>query len=95
VKTRDIAMSFEEVWKLANETKATELKLREQVDKKIKLLIDAGYGEQQAYKMLVGKVIDFRTLMRWHTRKTTRPHPTSMSKLKSLVEKEKKNASSK
>ena len=95
MKTKDIAMSFEEVWKLATETKATEFKLREQVDKKIKLLIGAGYGEQEAYKMLVGKVIDFRTLMRWHTGETTRPHPASMRKLKKLVEQEEKNASSK
>ena len=88
-------MKFEEIEKLLNERKETELKLREQVDKKVKILMSAGYGEQQAYRMLVGKVVDFRTLMRWHTGETTRPHPASMRKLKKLVEQEEKNASSK
>ena len=81
-------MKFEEIEKLLNERKETELKLREQVDKKVKILMSAGYGEQQAYRMLVGKVVDFRTLMRWHTGETMRPH--TINKLKSLIEEEKK-----
>ena len=88
MKTRDMAMSFEEVEKLANEIKETELKLHEQVDKKIKMLIDSGYSRDQAYRMLVGKVVDYRTLMRWHTGETMRPH--TINKLKSLIEEEKK-----
>ena len=77
-------MKFKEIEKLANERKETELKLREQVDKKIKMLMDAGYAKQQAYRMLVGKVVDFRTLMRWHTKETTRPF--TIDKLKGLIE---------
>tara|TARA_R100000935_G_scaffold50800_1_gene76893 strand:- start:294 stop:539 length:246 start_codon:yes stop_codon:yes gene_type:complete len=81
-------MKFEEIEKLLNERKETELKLREQVDKKVKILMSAGYGEQQAYRMLVGKVVDFRTLMRWHTGETMRPH--TIDKLNSLIEEEEK-----
>ena len=81
-------MKFEEIEKLVNKRKETELKLREQVDKKIKMLIDSGYRRDQAYRMLVGKVVDFRTLMRWHTGETMRPH--TINKLKSLIEEEKK-----
>ena len=51
-------MKYEEIEKLANERKETELKLREQVDKKHKMLIDAGYGEDHAYRMLVSDVLD-------------------------------------
>ena len=79
-------MKYEEIKKLANERKETEIKLREQVDKKIKMLMDAGYAKQQAYRMLVGKVVDFRTLMRWHEGDTMRPF--IIDKLKDLVEKD-------
>ena len=79
-------MKYEEIEKLANERKETEIKLREQVDKKIKMLMDAGYAKQQAYRMLVGKVVDFRTLMRWHEGDTMRPF--IIDKLKALVEKD-------
>jgi hypothetical protein len=79
-------MKYKEIEKLANERKETEIKLREQVDKKIKMLMDAGYAKQQAYRMLVGKVVDFRTLMRWHEGDTMRPF--IIDKLKGLVEKD-------
>jgi len=87
-------MKFEEIEKLLNERKETELKLREQVDKKIKMLIDSGYSRDQAYRMLVDpvvgnfKVVDYRTLMRWHTGETMRPH--TIDKLNSLIEEEEK-----
>ena len=81
-------MKLKDIQELVNKRKETELKLREQVDKKIKMLMGAGYGKQQAYRMLVGKVVDFRTLMRWHTGETMRPH--TINKLKSLIEEEKK-----
>ena len=82
-------MKYEEIEKLANERKETELKLREQVDKKIKMLMDAGYAKQQSYRMLVGKVVDFRTLMRWHEGDTMRPF--TIDKLKDLIEEESDN----
>ncbi len=48
--------------------------------------MDAGYAKQQAYRMLVGKVVDFRTLMRRHEGDTMRPF--IIDKLKGLVEKD-------
>ena len=86
-------MKNEEIEKLANERKETELKLREQVDKKHKMLIDAGYGEDQAYRMLVSDVLDWRTLKRWHVGFTMRPF--IIDKLKGLIEEERKNEESK
>ena len=55
-------MKYEEIEKLVKERKETENKLRKQLDKKHKMLIDGGYGKDQAYRMLVGHVIDWRTL---------------------------------
>ena len=77
-------MKFEEIEKLVNKRKETELKLREQVDKKIKMLIDSGYRRDQAYRMLVGKVVDYRTLKRWHKKETARP--STINTLHSLIE---------
>ena len=77
-------MKLKDIQELVNKRKETELKLREQVDKKIKMLIDSGYRRDQAYRMLVGKVVDYRTLIRWHTGETMQPF--IIDKLKGLVE---------
>ena len=79
-------MKYEEIEKLVKERKETENKLRKQLDKKHKMLIDGGYGKDQAYRMLVGHVIDWRTLRRWHEGDTMRPF--IIDKLKDLVEEE-------
>ena len=86
-------MKFKEIEKLANERKETEIKLREQLNKKHKMLIDVGYGKDQAYRMLVGDVLDWRTLRRWHEGDTMRPF--IIDKLKALVEEKKKNEENK
>ena len=77
-------MKFKEIEKLANERKETEIKLREQLDKKLQMLMDGGFGKDQAYRMLVGDVIDWRTLRRWHEGDNMRPF--IIDKLKALVE---------
>jgi len=46
--------------------------------------MDAGYGKDQSYKMLCGKIVDFRTLRRWHEGDTL--NPTTFDKLITLIE---------
>ena len=50
------------------------------------MLMNGGFGKHESYKMLSGKVCDFRTLERWHTGTTLRP--SSINKLFTLIEEE-------
>jgi len=77
-------MKFKEIEKLANERKEKEIKLREQLDKKLQMLMDGGFGKDQSYKMLCEKLVDFRTLKRWHEGETL--NPNTFDKLMSLIE---------
>lgn len=77
-------MKYEEVKKLVAERKELELKLREQIDEKLSMLMDAGYRRDHAYKMLASKIVDYRTLKLWHTGETMKP--TTYDKLMGLIE---------
>jgi hypothetical protein len=77
-------MKFKEIEKLANERKEKEIKLREQLDKKLQMLKDGGFGKDQSYKMLCEKRVDFRTLKRWHKGDTL--NPSTFDKLVTLIE---------
>ena len=81
---RQIALKFEEIEKLTKEKSEKGNILREQINKKLKMLMDAGYGKDQSYKMLCGKIVDFRTLRRWHEGDTL--NPTTFDKLITLIE---------
>ena len=82
-------MKYKEIEKRVKEKNELERVLREHIDKKLKMLMDGGFGRQESYKMLSGKVVDFRTLMRWHTGETKRSN--TFYKLAGLIEEEKKN----
>ena len=86
---KQIAMKFEEIEKRVKERKEIECVLREQIDKKIKMLADGGFGKLESYKMLSGKTVDFRTLRRWHKGETMRTN--TFYKLAGLIEEERKN----
>jgi len=60
-------MKISEVEFIANRRIKAIKDLKEKVDKSMKLLTDAGYSENDSYKMLANKKdFDFRTLKRWH-----------------------------
>ena len=77
-------MKYEEVKKLVAERKELELKLREQIDEKLNMRMDAGYRRDHAYKMLASKIVDYRTLKLWHKGETMKP--TTYDKLIGLIE---------
>tara|TARA_R110002110_G_scaffold5955_1_gene30129 strand:- start:252 stop:494 length:243 start_codon:yes stop_codon:yes gene_type:complete len=79
-------MKYEEIEKRVKEKNELERVLRKHIDKKLKMLMDGGFGKQESYQMLSGKVVDFRTLMRWHTGETMRP--STFEKLMGLIEDE-------
>jgi len=81
---KQIGLRLEEVEKITKERVKKENILREQIDKKYKMLTDAGFGRQESYKMLSGKVCDFRTLMNWHAGEKMRTD--SYKKLIILIE---------
>ena len=81
---RKIALKFEEIEKLTKERSKKGNMLRQQIDKKLQMLMDGGFGKEQSYKMLCGKIVDFRTLKRWHEGETL--NPTTFDKLMSLIE---------
>lgn len=62
-----IGLRLEEVKKITKEKAQKEAILRKQIDKKLKMLMNGGFSRNESYKMLSGKVCDFRTLKRWHT----------------------------
>ena len=77
-------MKFEEIKKRVVERNKKELILREQIDKKLQMLIDGRFSKDESYKMLAGKIVDFRTLKRWHTGTIMRTN--SFNKLVKLIE---------
>tara|TARA_R100001224_G_scaffold111211_1_gene90838 strand:- start:212 stop:490 length:279 start_codon:yes stop_codon:yes gene_type:complete len=83
---KQVALRFEEIKKLTKERSEKENTLRKQIDKKLEMLMNGGFGKHESYKMLSGKVCDFRTLERWHTGTTLRP--SSINKLFTLIEEE-------
>ncbi len=81
---RQVSLRFAEIEKITKEKAKKENTLRKQIDKKLEMLINGGFGKDESYKMLSGKVCDFRTLKRWHTGTTLRP--SSINKLFTLIE---------
>tara|TARA_Y100001973_G_scaffold24482_1_gene36575 strand:+ start:65 stop:313 length:249 start_codon:yes stop_codon:yes gene_type:complete len=77
-------MKYEEIKKLVAKRNELEVKLRKQIDEKLKMLLDVSYSKDQAYKLLAGKNLDFRTLKLWHAGKEMKP--SSYDKLMCLIE---------
>ena len=63
---KQIGLRLEEVEKITKEKAEKEAVLREQIDEKLEMLINGGFSKDESYKLLSGKVCDFRTLKRWH-----------------------------
>ena len=84
-------MKYEEIKECVKARKEKERILRKQIDEKYQMLVDGGFSSDRAYKMLVGKSIDFKTLKRWHKKETVRPWQETTDTLHSLIEEEKKN----
>ena len=82
-------MKLKEIENLLNKRKEKERILRKQIDEKYQMLVDGGFSSDTAYKMLVGKSIDFKTLKRWHKKETVRPWQETTDTLHSLIEEEK------
>jgi len=60
-------MKLSEIEFIANRRIKAIQDLKQKIDKSIELLTDAGYSEDESYKMLSRKKdFDFRTLKRWH-----------------------------
>tara|TARA_R100000655_G_scaffold80611_1_gene120039 strand:+ start:386 stop:664 length:279 start_codon:yes stop_codon:yes gene_type:complete len=83
---RQVALKFEEIEKLTKERSEKANILRKQIDRKLEMLMDGGFSKDESYKMLSGKVCDFRTLSRWHKGETLRSN--SVNKLFTLIEEE-------
>ena len=81
---RQVSLRFAEIEKITKERAKKENTLRKQIDKKLEMLINGGFSKDESYKMLSGKVCDFRTLKRWHTGTTLRSN--SVNKLFTLIE---------
>ena len=81
---RQVSLRFAEIEKITKERAKKENTLRKQIDKKLEMLINGGFSKDESYKMLSGKVCDFRTLKRWHTGTTLRFN--SVNKLFTLIE---------
>ena len=81
---KQITLRFAEIEKITKERAKKENTLRKQIDKKLEMLINGGFSKDESYKMLSGKVCDFRTLKRWHTGTTLRSN--SVNKLFTLIE---------
>ena len=79
---KQITLRFAEIEKITKERAKKENTLRKQIDKKLEMLINGGFSKDESYKMLSGKVCDFRTLKRWHTGTTLRSN--SVNKLFTL-----------
>ena len=79
-------MKYKEIKECIKARKEKERILRKQIDKKYQMLVDGGFSSDRAYKMLVGKSIDFRTLKRWHKKETARPSTNTINTLHSLIE---------
>ena len=81
---KQITLRFAEIEKITKERLKKENILRKQIDKKLEMLMNGGFSRDESYKMLSGKVCDFRTLKRWHTGTTLRSN--SINKLFTLIE---------
>ena len=81
---KQITLKFAEIEKITEERLKKENILRKQIDKKLEMLVNGGFSRDESYKMLSGKVCDFRTLKRWHTGMTLRSN--TINKLFSLIE---------
>ena len=81
---KQVSLRFAEIEKITKERAKKENTLRKQIDKKLEMLINGGFSKDESYKMLSGKVCDFRTLKRWHTGTTLRSN--SVNKLFTLIE---------
>ena len=77
-------MKYEEIEKLVTERNELEIKLREQLNEKLKMLMDANYSENESYRLLANKLLDYRTLKDWHTGKIMKA--SSYEKLMKLLE---------
>jgi hypothetical protein len=77
-------MKYEEINKLVAKRNDLEVKLRKQIDEKLKMLMDVRYSKDQAYRLLAGENLDFRTLKLWHTGEAMKP--SSYDKLMGLIE---------
>ncbi len=64
---KQIGLRLEEVEKITKEKTEKEAILREQIDEKLKLLVNGGYSKNESYMLLTGKACDWRTLKRWHS----------------------------
>jgi len=87
---KQIGLRLEEVEKITKERAEKENILREQIDKKYKMLTDAGFGRRESYKMLSEKACDYRTLMNWHSGEKMKTG--SYKKLIILIEEQMKEA---
>ena len=76
-------MQYEEINKLVAKRNDLEVKLRKQIDEKLKMLMDVRYRSDHAYTLLAGKVLAYRTLKLWHTDETMKP--SSYKKLIMLI----------
>ena len=81
---RQVSLRFAEIEKITKERAKKENTLRKHIDNKLEMLINGGFSKDESYKMLSGKVCDFRTLKRWHTGTTLRSN--SVNKLFTLIE---------
>tara|TARA_Y100001972_G_C7422400_1_gene218134 strand:+ start:199 stop:468 length:270 start_codon:yes stop_codon:yes gene_type:complete len=81
---KQITLRFAEIEKITEERLKKENILRKQIDRKLEMLVNGGFSRDESYKMLSGKVCDFRTLKRWHTGMTLRSN--TINKLFSLIE---------
>ena len=81
---KQITLKFAEIEKITEERLKKENILRKQIDRKLEMLVNGGFSRDESYKMLSGKVCDFRTLKRWHTGMTLRSN--TINKLFSLIE---------
>tara|TARA_Y100001938_G_C7844331_1_gene307652 strand:+ start:199 stop:468 length:270 start_codon:yes stop_codon:yes gene_type:complete len=81
---KQITLRFAEIEKITEERLKKENILRKQIDRKLEMLVNGGFSRDESYKMLSGKVCDFRTLKRWHTGITLRSN--TINKLFSLIE---------
>ena len=60
-------MKLSEIEFIANRRIKVIQDLKQKIDKSIELLTNAGYSEEESYKMLSSKQdFDYRTLKRWH-----------------------------
>tara|TARA_R100000234_G_C4966981_1_gene164396 strand:+ start:12 stop:245 length:234 start_codon:yes stop_codon:yes gene_type:complete len=60
-------MKLSEIEFIANRRIRAIQDLKQKIDKSIELLTNAGYSEEESYKILSSKKdFDYRTLKRWH-----------------------------